>query len=197
MEFVNDVKSYFFIEVFLSGEILTRSEVDIFKHVEEVNYLMRNGGLLLVSGDEEKPNAMTIGWGILGTMWGKPVFVVAVRLTRYTYDLLEKSDSFTVCLPAKGMDKALELCGTKSGRDLDKLAKLGFEVKKGKTVNAPYIKDCPIHYECEIIYKDQVKKGELKPEVEANAYPKENWHVLYYGEVKAAYAVQDAKKKLP
>jgi len=176
---------------------LTRSEVDIFEHVEEVNKLMRNGGLLLVSGDEKKPNAMTIGWGILGTMWRKPVFVVAVRLTRYTYELLEKSDSFTVCLPAKGMEKALELCGTKSGRDLDKMAKLGFEVKKGKTVNAPYIKDCPVHYECEIIYKDEVKKGELKREIEADAYPNENWHVLYYGEVKAAYAVQDAKKKLP
>ena len=176
---MNDVKSYFFIWVSLSGEILTRSEVDIFKHVEEVNHLMRNGGLLLVSGDEEKPNAMTIGWGILGTMWRKPVFVVAVRLTRYTYDLLEK------------------LCGTKSGRDMDKLVKLGLEVKKGKQVNAPYIKDCPVHYECEVIYKDQVRKGELKPEVEADAYPNENWHVLYYGEVKAAYAVQDVKKKLP
>ena len=176
---------------------MTRSEVDIFKHVEEVNKLMRNGGLLLVSGDEKKPNAMTIGWGILGTMWRKPVFVVAVRLTRYTYELLEKSDSFTVCLPAKGMEKALELCGTKSGRDLDKMAKLGFKVKKGKTVDAPYIKDCPVHYECEIIYKDEVKKGELKREIEADAYPNENWHVLYYGEVKAAYTVQYAKKKLP
>jgi flavin reductase (DIM6/NTAB) family NADH-FMN oxidoreductase RutF len=181
----------------MDGELMTRNEVEIFEHVDKVNSLMRNGGLLLVTGDEKKPNAMTIGWGFLGTMWRKPVFVVAVRLTRYTYELIENSDSFTVCLPAKGMEEALTLCGTKSGRDMDKLDTLGFNVKKGKTVNAPYIVECPVHYECEIIYKDQVRKGELKQEVEEDAYPNENWHVLYYGQVKGAYALHDAKVKLP
>ncbi|MES0325661.1 MAG: flavin reductase family protein, partial [Candidatus Bathyarchaeia archaeon] len=88
-----------------------RNEVDNFQYVVETNKLMRKGGLLLVSeGEEGKPNAMTIGWGFLGTMWSKTVFIVAVRYSRHTYKLMEESDSFTVCLPSKDMEKALEYC---------------------------------------------------------------------------------------
>ena len=58
-------------------------------------------GLLLVSAaGDGKPNAMTIGWGTVGVIWGKPIFVVLVRPSRYTYSLLEASDSFTVCVPS-------------------------------------------------------------------------------------------------
>jgi len=174
-----------------------RKEVDTFKYVVETNKLMRKEGLLLVAeGKEKKPNTMTIGWGFLGTMWSKPVFVVAVRHSRHTFKLMEESDSFTVCLPSGDMSEALEVCGTKSGRDMDKFDKFGFTAVKGKTVDAPYIKECPVHFECKIIYKDDLAPGMLPEELEANVYPGKNMHMLYYGEITGTYASEDANKKL-
>ncbi|TRO51287.1 flavin reductase family protein [Candidatus Bathyarchaeota archaeon] len=158
---------------------------------------MRNDGILLVAeGKDKKPNTMTIGWGFLGTMWSKPVFVVAVRHSRHTFKLMEEADSFTVCLPAKGMAEALEVCGTKSGRDMDKLKTYNWKAVKGKKVDAPYIKECPVHFECRIIYKDDLKPGVLPKDIEDGVYPGKNMHMLYYGEIKGVYADEDADKKL-
>lgn len=174
-----------------------RKEVDTFQYVVETNKLMRKEGILLVAeGKDKKPNTMTIGWGFLGTMWSRPIFVVAVRHSRHTFKLMEESDSFTVCLPADGMSEALEICGTKSGRNVDKFEKFGFTAVKGNTVDAPYIKECPVHFECKIIYKDDLAPGILPKDLEADVYPGKNMHMLYYGQIMGAYAVEDAKKKL-
>ena len=174
-----------------------RNEVDAFQYVAETNKLLNDGGLLLVAeGDDKKPNAMTIGWGFLGTMWSKPVFIVAVRYSRHTYKLLEESDSFTVCLPSKGMKEALALCGTKSGRDMDKLKESGLTPKKGKTVDAPYLKESPVHYECKVVYKDEMAEGRLAEPLQESMYDSKDWHVLYYGEVTGCYAVDGAEEKL-
>lgn len=176
---------------------MDRKKVDEFKYIVEANRLMRDGGLFLVSeGKDGKPNAMTIGWGFLGTMWRRPVFVVAVRLSRHTHKLLEESDSFTVCLPGKEMEEWLDVCGTKSGRDMDKFKELNMTAVKGVNVEAPYIGECPVHVECEIIYKNEMKPGQLKKGVEEEVYPTKDMHVLYYGEVKGVFAVGDADERL-
>ena len=176
---------------------MDRKKVDEFKYIVEANRLMRDGGLFLVAeGEDGKPNAMTIGWGFLGTIWRRPAFVVAVRLSRHTYKLLEESDSFTVCLPGKEMEEWLEVCGTKSGRDMDKFKELGMTAAKGVDVEAPYIGECPVHIECEIVYKNEMKPGQLKKALEDDAYPTMDMHVIYYGEVKGVYAVENAEEKL-
>jgi len=174
-----------------------RNQVNEFKYVAEANRLMRGGGLLLVAqGKKGKPNAMTIGWGFLGTIWRRPVFVVAVRLSRHTHKLLEESDSFTVCLPGKGMEKWLDFCGIKSGRDMDKFKELGMTAAKGFKVKAPYIEECPVHFECQILYKDEMRPGDLLKAVEDEVYQTKDMHVIYYGEVKAVYEAEGAADKL-
>ncbi len=176
---------------------MNRKKVDAFKYVAEANRLMRGDGLFLVSsGRDGKLNAMTIGWGLLGTIWRKPVFVVAVRLSRHTHKLMEESDSFTVCLPGKGMEEWLEFCGTKSGRDVDKFKELGMTAAKGVDVEAPSIEECPVHIECEIVYRDEMKPGQLKEAMEDDVYSSKDMHVIYYGEVKGVYEVDDAAGKL-
>ncbi len=177
---------------------MKREKVETFEYVSEANRIMRDGGLLLVSeGKDGKPNAMTIGWGLLGTIWRRPFFGVAVRLSRHTHRLLEESGRFTVCLPAKGMDKVLDVCGTRSGRDTDKFEELNLTAARGYDVDAPYIAECPVHWECIVAYKDELKPGRLPKEIEEEVYPNRNMHVIYYGEVKGAYAVEDAAERLP
>jgi len=174
-----------------------REKVENFSFIAETDRLLRDEGLLLVSeGDDGKPNAMTIGWGLVGTMWSEPFFVVAVRLSRHTHKLIEEAGKFTVCLPSEGMTEALNVCGTKSGRDMDKLKELGLTAKKGTAVEAPYIAECPVYYECEVAFKTQVEKGELKEELENRVYASGDYHTLYYGHIKGVYAVEGAEEKL-
>lgn len=173
-------------------------KVELSKYIGETEKLLRNGGLLLVAeGKDGVPNAMTIGWGLMGVMWSQPFFVVAVRKSRHTYKLIEESNKFTVCVPGKGMDEVLQVCGTKSGRDMDKFKELGLKAVRGKSVDAPYIEGCPIVYECDVAYKTQVEKGDVALKIEEAVYGGGNYHALYYGWVKAVYAEPDAASKLP
>ena len=76
---------------------------------------------LLVTGTD-KPNAMTIGWAMASVMWGKSVFVAPVRKSRYSHELLEAHGEFTVFVPSDDMKNTIAVCGSKSGRDTDKIA---------------------------------------------------------------------------
>jgi flavin reductase (DIM6/NTAB) family NADH-FMN oxidoreductase RutF len=170
------------------------TKVDPFNYLVEFNQKLKTGGLLLVSeGLDKIPNAMTIGWGFLGTMWSLPVIVVAVRHSRHTYKLLEESDSFTVCIPSNEMDNILEYCGSKSGRTHDKFAELNLTAKKSENIGAPYIEECPIFFECSIIFKADLSEGKLDPIITEKAYKSGDLHMLYFGEIKGAYVIDDYK----
>ena len=83
-------------------------------------------GILVTTKAEGKVNTMTIGWGTLGIQWGKPIYTVFVRESRYTKEMLEKHGEFTINVPMGEVNKEiLKICGTKSGRDMDKIAELG------------------------------------------------------------------------
>ena len=82
-------------------------------------------GVLLTTKAGGKVNTMTIGWGTLGIEWGKPIFTAFVRKSRHTYKMLEENGEFTINVPMGQVDKnILAVCGTKSGRDMDKIAQL-------------------------------------------------------------------------
>ena len=56
-------------------------------------------GVFLTVKQGDNTNTMTIGWGMLGRIWNRQIFMVLVRYSRYTYELIEKADSFTVSIP--------------------------------------------------------------------------------------------------
>lgn len=153
-------------------------------------------GILLTTQAEGKPNTMTIGWGTVGVQWGKPIFIAFVRESRYTKQLLESSGEFTVNVPMGQVDKnILAVCGTKSGRDMDKFAQLGLTAEPGKTVNVPAIKELPLTLECKVIYKQDQDPAAIDPESDARYYAKGtanegDYHTAYYGEITAAYIVE-------
>src|SRR5208337_2213667 len=76
---------------------------------------MREDGLLLVStGTDGKANVMTIGWGTIGCIWSRPVFIVLVRPSRYTYSRLEQVSDFTVNVPPRELSAVVSYCGSVS-----------------------------------------------------------------------------------
>lgn len=152
-----------------------------------VNKQLQKGAFLTVrSGD--KLNTMTIGWGMIGYIWNRPIFQVLVRPSRYTYELLNKVDNFTVSVPNEvDMSKELAYCGSKSGRDIDKFSELDLEVIESPDVNSPFIKKATYHYSCKVIYEDKIFKDKLNRDIIDNSYSDEDFHFQYYGEIISAY----------
>ena len=112
------------------GLRMAKAQVGPMEFLAETLQAMAHPGLLLVSRDGRgRPNAMTIGWGSVGIYWARPVFVVPVRKSRYTYGCIEKTDDFTVNVLPRKLADAATFCGTVSGRDHDKFAEAGLTTR--------------------------------------------------------------------
>ena len=158
-------------------------------YLENLDRLMETvsrGAFLTVKAGEEI-NTMTIGWATIGFVWRKEVFMVAVRNSRHTFSLIEKSSDFTVTIPADSSSKeALMFCGTKSGRDYDKFIECNLRTRKAVAVGSPIIDVAGVHYECRIIYKSAMNSADLDEKLE-KLYPAKDYHTLYFGEILACY----------
>jgi flavin reductase (DIM6/NTAB) family NADH-FMN oxidoreductase RutF len=141
--------------------------------------------MLLTSGDFAAGhfNTMTVGWGSLGVMWRRPFAQVVVRPTRYTYEFMEQYDTFTLSAFAETYRQALQLLGTKSGRDGDKIAEAGITPIASTLVPAPGFAEADLVIECRKMYwQDMAPAQFLDPAIE-NHYAKKDYHRIYFGEV--------------
>ena len=176
---------------------MAKVEASYTDYLKETYKMLGHGGLLLASVDAQgNPSAMTIGWGTVGIIWGKPIFVVLVRPSRYTYDLIEITDDFTVNVPTHELADEMSYFGTVSGRDQDKFKAKRLTTISGKKVKSPIVEECVIHYECKVVHKNDVIPDELAEGIRKNAYRRGNFHRIYFGEILEVYADSDAKKKL-
>jgi flavin reductase (DIM6/NTAB) family NADH-FMN oxidoreductase RutF len=171
----------------------------ILKHIEPkqliVNFvdIWKNQGMLLTCGDFKQGhfNTMTVGWGSLGVMWGKPFVQAVVRPTRYTYEFTEKYDNFTLCAFPKEYRKALTLLGTKSGKDGDKIKESGLSPMESKAVSSPCFAEANLILECKKIYWDDFKSDNFLNPLLDNNYPKRDYHRIYFGEILEVFGTED------
>ena len=150
-------------------------------------------GILMTTAAEGKVNTMTIGWGTIGIEWGKPIFIAFVRDSRYTKELLDKNGEFTINVPMGDIDKKiLGYCGTKSGRDTDKIADLGLTLENGEKVSVPGIKELPLTLECKVIYRQWQEENRLPADLYERYYPGPvgDYHTAFYGEIVSAYVIE-------
>ena len=104
-----------------------KKTVNAFDYAGKICQSMKKG-ILLTTAKDGQVNTMTIGWGTIGVDWSKPVFQVYVRECRHTKSMLDEAQEFTINVPMEKNDKVKEIlafCGTKSGRDTDKIRDLG------------------------------------------------------------------------
>lgn len=181
-----------------------KKEINVFDYAGDIFKALPKG-VLLTSEAEDCINAMTIGWGSLGLEWSTPIFTAYVRTGRFTTELLERTGEFTICVPygekhAKEAAKILGFCGSNSGRDFDKLAKVGAHLVDAEMIRPPAIKELPLTLECRVVFEQvqpikdisyRFKKfypdGVDSSHVGANEDP----HVAYYGEILKAYILED------
>lgn len=146
-------------------------------------------GAFLTAGDLNNKNTMTISWGSIGYMWRKPVFMALVRESRYTNEFLESGNTFTVSIPyGDNLKEALKVCGTKSGRDINKEEVSGIKFINSKAVETPVIEGCNKYYECKILYKSKMDLNNFDKDLLDTFYNDKNVeHILYFGEIVEEY----------
>ena len=145
-----------------------REKIDVTEYAPTILRELPHGVLLTASADG-RANPMTIGWGTLGIEWGRELFVAYVRSSRFTHGLIEKSGEFTVSVPMRTGEKdhdqrvnqILAVCGSKSGRDTDKVAELGLTLVDGEKVAAPAIEELPLTLECRVLHKSEQDESRL------------------------------------
>lgn len=142
----------------------------------------------------EKVNTMTIAWGGINIVWNKPLFVAYVRFSRDSYEMVEKSCEFTISVPLeKNLSKELTYCGSKSGRDVDKIKECKLSLTPGRVLETPVLSDCELHYECKVIYKLPMEHGLIPKEVKQRYYRNEDYHMIFYGEIVDSYIIKGEK----
>lgn len=105
--------------------------------------------VLVSCGNMEKPNLITIAWA--GTINSDPVRVsISVRPERYSHGLITESGEFVINLPTQKILRAVDWCGVKSGRDVDKFKEMGLTAVPGSAVNAPVLAESPVNLECRV-----------------------------------------------
>lgn len=164
---------------------MMRSEIPIFEFSSRIFSLFEETWLLLTCGDYKTGdfNAMTIAWGSLGVMWSRPFAQVVVRPTRYTYQFMEKYPDFTLTAFEKPYRPALSLLGTKSGRDMKKIAASGLTPIPSTKIDSPGYAEANLIIECRRIYwSDFAPQTFTDPTIDQN-YPQKDYHRSYFGEI--------------
>lgn len=138
-------------------------------------------GSFITSGTT--PNVMTASWGLIGVLWNKKVAIIPIRESRFTKKFIDESGVFSVSVPFDKMSKELAFCGTKSGRDVDKVKELNLTMEKCETIDTYFVKDCDWYAECKVLAKIDLTKDMLPEEIQTRCYASGDMHTLYIAEI--------------
>ena len=166
-----------------------RIELDFWDLADEILYRMRsvNGGALCTVADRTgADNVLTLGWGLIGPAYrGHPVFAIAVAPPRYSWRFLEDVPEFVIAVPDDSLRQAADLCGTASGRNLEKFGAAGLTRVPSCHVRPPSILECPINVECRTYHSVAPPHYLLTPEHRQR--PLGEQHTIYFAEVLGTY----------
>ncbi len=158
--------------------------IEPFEISDNVFKSMGVDSFLVTAGKKDHFNTMTAGWGGMGWLWKMPVVFCFIRPQRYTFEFMEKYDEFTISFFKKEYQKVLSVCGSVSGRVVDKMQITGlnpFETDSGNI----YFEQARLVLECRKLYSDFIKEDSfLDNQIPPLIYPAKDFHKFYIGQVK-------------
>lgn len=161
--------------------------VELSSLTPEIFQVFAQQNALLTAGNREGCNPMTIGWCQLGRLWSLPVCTVYVRPERHTYSLMEAGEYFTVSVLPALEKETMALCGTKSGRDVDKVTACGLTPCYG-VGDAPFFEEAAWVLVCKKLFVQDMEPSSVRDNrVFASYGAKGGWHRIYTGEVVEVY----------
>lgn len=149
---------------------------------DNVFKLIGSDWMLIAAGTRDFFNMMTASWGGLGVLWNRNIAICFIRPQRYTYDLMERSEHFTLSFFGEAYREALNLCGFKSGRQVDKVAAAGLTPVAGET-GAVYFAEARLVLECRKIYFQDLDPTHFLDSAIYKNYPGRDYHRMYLGEI--------------
>ena len=137
--------------------------------------------MLITAGTKDKCNTMTASWGGLGVLWGAPMAVAYIRPQRYTKEFVDNSEYFTLSFFSEQYRKQLALCGSKSGREIDKVKECGFTVAEAQG-GAPYFEQADLVFVCRKRMVQKMEESLIPADVREKWY-EGDYHTMYWGEI--------------
>ncbi len=155
------------------------------EELENVCRLFDKDWALLTAGEGAEVNTMTVSWGGMGVLWNKPVAFCFVRPQRHTFTLTERHDHLSLSFLPEQYRPALRLCGSKSGRDLNKFAAAGLTPAVEETT--PYVAEARLVLLCRKLYADDLKADAFLDPALLQNYKAGDFHRMYICEIEGAY----------
>ena len=149
---------------------------------DNVFSLIGDRWMLITAGTGEDLNTMTASWGGLGILWGAPVATCYIRPQRYTKEFVDREEYFTLTFFEEEHRQALALCGSKSGREVDKVKECGFTVKPAPC-GAPYFEEAGLVLVCRKRFAQEMDPANIPEDVKASVYLTQDYHTMYIGEI--------------
>ncbi len=143
---------------------------------------LNNEWALLTAGDKNKFNSMTISWGSFGVLWFKNTITVYVRPERYTLEFLKQQKYFTVSFYDSQYKKDLQILGTKSGRDTNKMQEISLTPKF--LDNGITFKEAKQTFVCKKLYMGQMDLNNLDEQTKQQNYTTPQGHYVFIGEIE-------------
>ena len=137
---------------------------------------------LVTAGTAEQCNTMTVSWGGTGILWNQPVVTIYLRPQRYTKEFVDREEYFTLAFFGPEHHDHLALCGSKSGREVDKVKECGFTVQTAEC-GAPYFQEAELVLVCRKRFVQPMDPDNMPQEIKTKWYPEEDYHTLYIGEI--------------
>ena len=141
--------------------------------------------MLVTAGSKECCNTMTASWGGLGVLWGKCAATAYIRPQRYTKEFMDREEYFTLSFFGEEYRQALALCGSKSGRNVDKVKECGFTVLEGEG-GAPYFDQAQVVLVCRKRFVQAMDSANIPEDVKEKFYADQDYHYIYIGEIVEA-----------
>ena len=158
-----------------------QKEINVRELKDNFVKMISNDWALLTAGTKDDFNTMTVSWGGIGELWNKDVCFVFVRPQRYTYEFMEKNDYFSLSFFGGKYKKELGVCGSKSGRDIDKIAETGFTPVDME--NAVGFEQAEVNVVLKkLAYQDMKPDGFIDESI-MNNYANNDFHRVYIGEI--------------
>ena len=158
-----------------------QKEINVRELKDNFVKMISNDWALLTAGTKDNFYTMTVSWGGIGELWGKDVCFVFVRPQRYTYEFMEKNDYFSLSFFGGEYKKELGICGSKSGRDIDKMAETGFLPVDFE--NAVGYEQAKVNVVLKkLAYQDMKPDGFIDESI-MNYYANNDFHRVYVGEI--------------
>lgn len=149
---------------------------------ENIFSLTGRDWFLLTAGTINSFNTMTAGWGGMGVLWNKNVCFVYVRPSRYTFEFMEKSETFTLCFFDEKYKKILSYCGSHSGREVNKAKETGI-TPENTASGSVFFQEARMVIECRKIYYQDLDPAAFLDASIKNNYTSKDYHRLYTGEI--------------